>query len=54
MKSPNVESKVARYIKYGHIDLKNEPPKLTAAVYLRNLRTTQNNEKTEKSTHDKN
>lgn len=40
LKSPNVESKVARYIKYGHIDLKTEAPKLTAAVYLRNIKTT--------------
>lgn len=39
MKSPNLtESKVAKYIKYGQVDLKNEEPRLTAAVYLRNLK----------------
>jgi hypothetical protein len=39
MKSPNfTESKVAKYIKYGQVDLKAEEPRLTAAVYLRNLK----------------
>lgn len=40
LKSPNqVESKVARYIKYGHVDLaKDDAPKLTAQVYLSNLK----------------
>lgn len=47
-KSPiAAESKVARYIKYGHVDLmREEAPKLTAQVYLQNLKNTQ--EKAEK------
>lgn len=40
------ESKVARYIKHGKIDLKNEESqKLTASVYLRNIKTAQGNER---------
>lgn len=51
MKSPNLtESKVAKYIKYGQVDLKSEEPRLTAAVYLRNLKK----EASKKANIDKN
>ena len=51
MKSPNLtESKVAKYIKYGQIDPKTDEPRLTASVYLRNIKK----EGTKKKSNDKN
>ena len=46
LKSPKLaESKVAKYIKFGQADPNGQPQKLTASVYLRNLKIKQELEK---------